>query len=122
MYAYMGTANTYLFVSVATYSDWDTYSGTSQAAEELLRSDYVQTYVYFRIRRTGTTYGFEASTDGLNWTRWYSGTIPFTPTHFGPIHGRANQLNATRFHFFRYVASDVGLYGLARGRRIREFA
>ena len=77
------------------------------------------TAVYLRIRRNGTTYNFEASTNGVGWQRVHSGTITFTPSHLGLIldNSTTSVDVMARFQFFRSIASDVGLTGLAEGRR-----
>lgn len=76
--------------------------------------------VHLRIRRSGTTYAFDASSDGLGWIRVYSNTIAFTPTHYGLVVNNQNTGAdaAARFAFFRYRDSDIGIYGVLGGDRV----
>lgn len=78
-------------------------------------------HVYLRIRRSGTTYSFDFSSNGVGWLRTYTGALAFTPTHFGPVMQNVNTgvTVTARFSFFRYADSDVGPTGLMQGDRIR---
>lgn len=71
--------------------------------------------LYFRIRRISTTYYFEFSANGLVWLKYYSGSLAFTPLHFGLT--CSNQASGKDYkaiyQFFRY--SDDGEYGSAIG-------
>lgn len=78
------------------------------------------TSFYLRIRRAGTTYSFDVSRGGVGWVQVYSSTLAFTPTHFGLIvnNNGTGLSGEARFSYFRYVASDVGMAGLAEGDRV----
>jgi len=75
---------------------------------------------YLRLQRTGTTYYYSASGDGVAWMLLWTGSLTFTPSHFGlgtNLTTSGLDLNA-RFHFFRYRDSNVGVHGLLYGKRI----
>ena len=75
---------------------------------------------YLRIRRNGTTYNFEFSTDGVGWHRIVSTTIAFAPDDFGVfVNNVAQGVDvAGIFQFFRYLDYDVGLTNPLAGRRV----
>jgi len=104
-------------IKVDLWSAYNTY--TSTPLNKVITVDVGVANMYLRIRRSGTTYSFDCSLDGIGWTALYSNTLAFTPTHFGPvINNSASGITiAARFPFFRYVASDVGLTGLMSGDR-----
>lgn len=75
---------------------------------------------YLRCRRTGTTYSFDFSTDGIGWIQLSTGSISFTPTKLG-FWGYNNDASNSKVwlaHFFRSIASDVGPMGVASGRLV----
>lgn len=74
---------------------------------------------YLRIRRTGTTYGFDFSTNGIAWYRLANTTIAITPAYYGIVINNNNTGADQKVTgaFFRYLASDVGFNGLVGGKR-----
>lgn len=77
--------------------------------------------VYFRLRRTGTTYAADWSTNGLTWVNLTNGVaLGYTATHFGLVinNGNTGSTMSTIHSFFRYVASDVGRSGVVGGARL----
>lgn len=105
-------------INVETWTAYNTFGSSVQQA--VWSVDAGPTHVYLRIRRTGTTYAFDFSTDGTAYQRLHSGTLSFTPTHYGPIVNNvasgADVMGV--FSFFRYLASDVGIVGVVGGNRI----
>lgn len=92
-----------------------TYSSTP-ISMQLTAAYLVSPTVYLRLRRTGTTYGFDFSLDGVGWLRVYSGTILVTPTHFGLFASdQCPTAYTVRFPFFRYLPRDTGYEELPRG-------
>lgn len=101
---------------------WSAYNAWSAAiASSTLSSDADSTAYVFRIRRNGTTYTFEVSSDGMAFQRFYTtAALGYVPAHFGMVINNVNQgvttyLTATHF---RYIASDVGLNDQNNGQRI----
>lgn len=79
---------------------------------------------FVRIRRNGTTYEFDASTDGVCFQRGYTtAALGYVPTHFGLLFNNSNSglTAAGTSCFFRYQASDVGLNAPALGQRINIY-
>ena len=108
------------WITVYDATAYDAAATTTQVGEA--GQDVWPSHAYLRIRRTGTTYAFDFSGDGVAWQRLHSGTLAFTPTHFGPaVENRYRMAGADmagRFAFFRYVASDVGIAGTVGGRSV----
>ena len=103
---------------------WTAYNAFGASVQQVIWStDGGPTHVYLRIRRTGTTYAFDFSTDGVAFQRLHSGTLSFTPAHYGLVVNNvaSGQNVAAIFPFFRYVASDVGIVGVMGGDRVRVF-
>lgn len=107
------------------YSDYQTFNSSILSGDISLNSSDpagVRSW-YIRIRRTGTTYSFDYSADGISWFfSIASGSISFTPTHYGPIcenviggFGPPDQYYT--FQFFRYLSSDIGT-GQTYGKRV----
>jgi hypothetical protein len=112
-------ASTETFVAVQSYTAYNVFS--ANLALLAVNVDVGITAVYLRVRRTGTTYAFEFSTDGIGWIRIFStAALPIVPAHVGPDMSNANSgvTVSARFPFLRYVASDVGITGLVSGDRI----
>ena len=79
------------------------------------------THIYMRIRRATAQYSMDASIDGVAWLQINTFTLGYTPSSFGlfMINTHAGAVDSHgRFHFFRYVASNVGLTGLVNGDRV----
>ena len=74
--------------------------------------------VYLRMRRTGTTYLFDWSSDGVGWMGLSSGTISFTPTHVGIIglSATTGSASSSRCWYFRSTNSDIGIAGQLGGK------
>lgn len=104
-----------------TRETWTAYNATPTTTfAHNLDLDIQPTHTFLRIRRTGTTYSFDFSTDGVGWMlAATSGTISFTPTHFGliSVNNGSGVTTVARFQFFRYIASDVGTTGSVDGDR-----
>ncbi|MCK5615983.1 hypothetical protein KAR91_79710 [Candidatus Pacearchaeota archaeon] len=99
---------------------WNDYQNWNSSPKQLV--DYDTAYI--RIRRTGTTYSWDFSGDGISWIEIYvTGALGWTPTHFG----LAIDNNATGddvagvFQFFRYTNSDGGINSDLEGRRINYY-
>lgn len=63
------------------------------------------TDAYYRIARSGTTYHFMYSNNGIGWLDLYSTTLPFTPTYFGlsiANRGVSGGAIVAHFEYFRY--------------------
>lgn len=114
-YYYSYSSN--LTLECQNYTNYNTFASSN--ASQNTNNKLVTTGMYLRVRRSGTTYAFDWSTDGIGWLRVFSGSLSFTPTHFGPVAGvnTASTDHHARFAFFRYVASDVGITGLVKGNR-----
>lgn len=100
---------------------WNAYNSFKTGLQQVVWTvDGGPTHVYLRIRRTGTTYAFDFSTDGVSFQRLHSGTLAFTPTHYGlVVNNVASGADvAAIFPFFRYTASDVGIAGVLGGDRV----
>lgn len=103
---------------------WTAYNAFgSSVASFSISVDTLPAHVYLRIRRTGTTYAFDVSLDGLGWFRIHNtAALGITPTHVGPAINTSSHASGSlvgRFSFFRYVASDVGIGGLMEGDRLK---
>lgn len=93
---------------------WTAYNSSS--ADTVSRSisvDVIPTAIYLCIRRTGTTYSFDFSSDGVGWQQISTGTITFTPTHIGIMIDNLNTGSDAKVNaqFFRVQGSDVGIAG-----------
>jgi hypothetical protein len=97
---------------------WNHYQSWNNTLATVAGTNAPQCFI--RIRRNGTTYNFDFSSDGIGWMRISSTTLVFTPNEFGLFINNNNQgVNiAGIFQFFRYRSSDVGLTGNLDGRRI----
>lgn len=106
-------ANSYISYSVAGPTS---YTDLTMGSRSILPSAF-----YFRIRRTGTTYSFDFSTDGIGWARIYTGSISFIPLHYGLVmtNVASGEDISASFSFFRYVDSDVEVGGLMYGDRVQ---
>ena len=107
--------------TTSMYVITSTYTGYNTGVTNVITLTDVQggSGLYFRTRRTGTTYTFEWSSDGVGWMVLSSGAIAFVPLHVGLIassNGSAAGVAVSKF--FRSVASDVGVGGLVGGQRI----
>lgn len=114
-----GAATPRSHIELSTFTDFDSF-GANLALNEI-GVDAYPSHVYLRVRRNGTTYTWEWSSDGISWMKMYSNTLAFTPTHIGPAMLSQSADSVARFPFFRYVASDVGNNGLVKGDRVRVF-
>ena len=105
-------------IEVLRFNNHNNINSATIAINDILIGDTA----YLRIRRTGTTYGFDWGLDGLGWERIYSGSLAFTPTKFGLILNNVNTgvTIRARFDFFRYKSSDVGFVGVLEGRAIGQ--
>lgn len=76
------------------------------------------TGAWLRIRRTGTTYAFDFSTDGVGWLGLSSGAISFTPTHIAILQNSSTVANGTigRCWYLRSTNSDIGIAGQLGGK------
>jgi hypothetical protein len=103
-------------LSVDRYNDYQNFGTVLVSAIDVI----MPTFIYLRIRRTGTTYAFEYSHDGIGFRRLLSSTLTFTPTAFGiGILNNATGADAVAFaDFFRYKNVDVGLYEPLEGQII----
>lgn len=74
---------------------------------------------WLRISRSGVNYSFDYSYDGWGWLRLHTGTLPFTPTAFGPVvdNTAAGVTIAARNAFFRYLPSASTVDTLMHGNR-----
>lgn len=94
-------------------------NATSVSGAPFAPTIYQNTFIYLRIRRTGTTYNYDYSFDGVGWRNVGSdGSLGFTPTSFGLFTNNSN-LGYTveaKFPFFRYTNSDVGTTGILNGQ------
>jgi len=82
---------------------------------------YTTTSVYLRIRRNGTNYYFDWSSDGISWRMLYTeSSFPFTASHIGILASceDATYITSTKSTFFRYKNSDLGFDGILEGDRI----
>jgi hypothetical protein len=77
------------------------------------------THCYLRIRRNGSSWCFDYSTDGLSWVTATATSLLFAPDAYGPgfASDAPGTATAARFAFSRFVAADVGETGLMQGDR-----
>jgi beta-xylosidase len=114
-------AGLYVADGVATVG-WSVWSGSNAVELGYVVSEPIEvsagTYLYLRLRRSGSAYTFDYSTDGQQWTSYtLTGYVEFTPGHVGV--GIQNNSTGTTvtgsFSFFRYraVADDASdpVYG-----------
>ncbi len=83
----------------------------------------LQTHAYLRVRRASTSYFAAYSTDGISWWEFGGDIGPLaTPTKFGVFtDNEAMTVDGVGvFPFFRYLASDVGTYGIMPGALIDQ--
>ena len=105
-------------IAVYEYTNYNT-AGSAAKSSSSFGTVYNPTAIYMRIRRNSTTYSFDYSTDGIGWMQFYSGSLSFTPTHYGPLCGvNHNQANHERYAFFRYKSSDITVAGITEGNRV----
>ena len=104
-------------IQVATQTQYD--SAFTNLKDDGTFQDILPTPLYLRVRRNGTTFFYEYSSDGIGWQLFHSNT-PTAPAHVGVgINNTASGADMEgRFAFFRYVASDVGAGGRVSGDRI----
>jgi len=122
-----GDVRTYMLRANATQGEiavhpWTAYNALGAATvTHAISVDTGPTSLYLMVRRTGTTYAFSYSTDGLGWMRTLStGALGIVPIHIALCMDNiasAADVSA-RFKFYRHVASDVGLTPLMGGRRV----
>jgi len=89
-------------IQAEKWTDYDTWS--SNLASDT--STVVQTYIYLRIRKSGATYSFDYSFDGLGWVQLYtSAVLAVTAKEFGLYQNNQNSgLSVLScFQFFRCV-------------------
>lgn len=68
--------------------------------------------IIVKITRSGTTYAFAYSYDGRTFSEFHSGTLSFTPTHFGLFLNNSSGVSQNySFDFFRYGASATSAFG-----------
>lgn len=84
--------------------------------------DTAPTFIYLRIRKSGSVYGFDYSDDGVGWVEAMLSSVNEGTglVHYGICinnSGTGSAASAT-FPFFRYINSNVGITGLAKGRRV----
>ncbi len=94
---------------------------TSWNSNDVVIDDTVatETFIYLRVRRTGTTYKFDRSLDGVGWEQLRSGTIPFTASEFGIVSANSGANDSyAAVSLFRYKDSDVGVDGILEGRSV----
>lgn len=115
-YVRINSTDTHILTSSHTsYTDAGTILSTKTAQPDIGSTD-----CYLRIRRNGTTYYFDYSTDGIGWIRLDNRTLSFTPTHIGPTMSNDSANAGTvvgRWQFFRSLGADVGIDGLVEGAR-----
>jgi hypothetical protein len=92
-------------ISLAQWSSYTSFSSTAGGISEKVHA------AYFRVCKSGTTYTFSWSPDGIAWTMIGSpGSLAWTPAHIGlglvTDHGNAVQIES-HFRFWRQVASGV---------------
>lgn len=101
---------------------WNNYTTlTSTLASLAMSVDEGPTVLYLRIRRTGTAYAFDVSSDGNGFEQVHTiAALGITPTAMGlAMDNTASGANVkTTTSFFRYKASDVGIFGALEGDRI----
>ena len=115
-------SNTYT-VTFASY-EWTNYTTAVAPAKYTDTEAYMLSSGYFmRLRRNAANYYIEYSVDGIG---WYSPnalaaiTISFTPTYMGLFKNVPSTATTgySLFQFFRYLGSDVGIYGILEGDRM----
>jgi len=81
--------------------------------------DQIFTHLYVRIRRIGSTYYCDFSSNGIGWVQIWTGSLAFTPGHFGLGINNINQeITIRAIHsFFRYTNSGA-LIQILEGDRI----
>lgn len=102
-----------LGVHAARWNNWQSWNSN------LVTFATGNSCMYLRIRRSSTTYSFDISSDGVGWMRIWSGSLAFTPTHFGIGINNEGQGVTIRgvAHFFRYKDSSA-LTQILEGDRI----
>lgn len=103
------TASAYRFVEAVRWNQFDSWN-SSLVARDL---HFGFGHQYLKIVKSGTTYAFWLSSDGIGWGRAYSGTLAFAPAEFGLVVNNSNtgvDVSAY-FDFFRVSAADPGKLG-----------
>ena len=99
---------------------WNSYQSHASTPFAPALADTWNTGLFMRVRRDGTDYAFDYSTDGVSWYQAWTGTLPFTPTAIGL--GISNQqsswVQSVRAPFFRSVAGTPALTDLMHGARV----
>ena len=108
-----GSANLVLATSI--WTAYNTFSSNPVLATN--SAGLFRTHAYLRLRRTGTTYAFDYSSDGVGWIQLSSGAISFTPTHIALLVLGTGAVRP-KFAFFRSTNSDVGVGGVLGGARV----
>jgi len=104
------------YVKAERFSDYATFDTSYAAIGDVV----IASTVYLRIRRDGSDYHFDWSSDGLGWTHLVSVELTTAPLHVGPCVvnlGSGADLRAL-YSFFRYQDSDVGLTDVMPGQRV----
>lgn len=96
---------------VALYSQtWNDYQ-TFAATQASISADVGPTWIYLRVRKSGSTYSQDFSHDGLSWMRLWTGTLAFTPAHIGlgcnNNGGAGTSECAGYFRFWRQTSSTL---------------
>jgi len=109
--------NVQMYIMTVIYTAYNVYGSAPVAMTETALGPM---FAYLRMRRTGTTYAFDWSMDGIAWMRLSSGALSFTPAHIGIVANNNDGSNAQVGHckFFRSTNSDVGIGGVMGGQRI----
>jgi hypothetical protein len=95
---------------------WNAYNSFGSSNDAVNPFYRAKTW-YFRVRRNGTTYSFDYSYNGIIWNQRASGSLSFTPQHMGLGAYAVTATQWVEWSFFRYVASDIGVNGVAKGKR-----
>jgi len=101
----------------ANVNRWSDYDNLSS---QLASLSFNANTVWARIDRTGSTYQFWWSENGITWWRLYTtAALGYTPTHMGLICANINTTGdgVARFPFFRYMALQATPVELLPGAR-----
>lgn len=92
------------YVRLFDWNDYTTFGSSVKPAEQWNFGDDA----YMRVRRSGATYSWDLSLDGVSWRQYQSGAIGFAVASIGlGINASGGTAATAFFRFYRQVATTV---------------